>query len=104
VLEDRGIDTVAVYQAVGLYMVVTRRNIHAVTAMGRLAADLGMDYFVPQPISLAPGHPLRAELGLSSDHVAAVTTELARLYANVSTASGDTGGHEERRRWRFYLL
>src|SRR5258708_17377223 len=48
--------------------------------MGRLAADLGMDYSVPQPTSLAPGHPLRAELGLSSDHVAAVTTELARLY------------------------
>jgi MoaA/NifB/PqqE/SkfB family radical SAM enzyme len=65
---------------VGLYMVVTRRNIHAVTAMGQLAADLGMDYFVPQPISLPPGHPLRAELELSSDHVAAVTTELACLY------------------------
>jgi len=65
---------------VGLYMVVTRRNIGVVTEMGRLAADLGMDYFVPQPISLAPGHPLQAELGLSRDHVAAVTAELARLY------------------------
>lgn len=65
---------------VGLYMVVTRRNIQQVTTMGRLAADLGMDYFVPQPISLAPGHPLQAELGLSSDHVARVTTELALLY------------------------
>jgi len=65
---------------VGLYMVVTRRNIDAVTATGRLAADLGMDYFVPQPVSLAPGHPLRAELGLTSAHVRAVRRELAALY------------------------
>lgn len=61
-------------------MVVTRRNIQQVTAMGRLAADLGMDYFVPQPISLAPGHPLRSELGLASEHVTAVTRELTYLY------------------------
>jgi hypothetical protein len=62
--------------AVGLYMVVTQHNIEQMTAMGRLAADLGMDYFVPQPISLAPGHPLRSELGLASEDVTAVTKEL----------------------------
>lgn len=45
-----------------------------------LAADLGINYFVPQPISLAPGHPLRSELGLASEHVTAVTNELAHLY------------------------
>jgi hypothetical protein len=65
---------------VGLYMVVTRRNIQQVTAMGQLAADLGMDYFVPQPISLAPGHPLRSELGLVTEHATAVTKELTRLH------------------------
>jgi MoaA/NifB/PqqE/SkfB family radical SAM enzyme len=65
---------------VGLYMVVTRHNIQEVTDMGRLAADLGMDYFVPQPISLTPGHRLQAELGLDSDHVVAVGKELTRLY------------------------
>jgi sulfatase maturation enzyme AslB (radical SAM superfamily) len=42
---------------VGVYTVITRRNLSQVHEMGALAAGLGCDYYVPQPVSLAPDHP-----------------------------------------------
>ena len=65
---------------VGIYMVVTRRNIDAVPAMGRLAADLGVDYFVPQPVSLSLDHDLHDELALGRRHAPEVASALDDLY------------------------
>jgi MoaA/NifB/PqqE/SkfB family radical SAM enzyme len=71
---------------VGLYQVVTRLNIDSVTRVGALAAELGCDYFVPQPIALEPDHRLHAELSLTADHTAALRLALSRLYAQASVA------------------
>ncbi len=65
---------------VGLYSVITRRNLADVTAIPQLAAELGCDYAVPQPISLDAGHDLHDELALSPDHSAALTAAYAQLY------------------------
>lgn len=64
----------------GLYTVVTSRNIPAVTKVARMAAELGADYFVPQPISLDPAHPLHAELTLRDSDLPALTSALDDLY------------------------
>jgi len=66
---------------VGIYMVVTRRNIDAVPAMGRLAANLGVDYFVPQPVSLSADHDLHDELALDRRHAPEVASALDDLYS-----------------------
>jgi MoaA/NifB/PqqE/SkfB family radical SAM enzyme len=65
---------------VGLYAAITRRNISALGEVARLAADLGADYYVPQPISLAPGHRLHAELSLRDGDVPALAAALDDLY------------------------
>lgn len=65
---------------VGLYSVITRRNLADVTAIPRLASELGCDYAVPQPISLDTDHALHDELALSADHAATLTTAYAQLY------------------------
>jgi MoaA/NifB/PqqE/SkfB family radical SAM enzyme len=65
---------------VGLYSVTTRQNLADVTAVPQLAADLGCDYAVPQPISLDPGHDLHNELALTAEHAAAVDAAYAALY------------------------
>lgn len=59
---------------VGLYAVITRLNIDAVTSVATLATDLGCDYFVPQPIALDPGHPLHERLSLTPYDVSALRT------------------------------
>src|SRR5699024_6125060 len=41
-----------------------------------------VDYYVPQPISLAPGHNLFEELAHRPEDVAAVAEELEALYAD----------------------
>jgi MoaA/NifB/PqqE/SkfB family radical SAM enzyme len=66
----------------GLYAAVTRRNISAVTEVAALAASLGADYFVPQPISLDPGEPLYDELALREDDVPVLAAALDGLYAS----------------------
>jgi MoaA/NifB/PqqE/SkfB family radical SAM enzyme len=76
-LEARGTGTAP---TAGLYTAVTRRNISAVTEVASLAADLGADYFVPQPISLAPDHPLHGELTLREDDIPALADALDGLY------------------------
>jgi MoaA/NifB/PqqE/SkfB family radical SAM enzyme len=65
---------------VGVYTVITRRNLSQVHEMGAFAAGLGCDYYVPQPVSLAPDHPLHASLSLSARHRAAVKEGLDHLY------------------------
>ena len=67
--------------AVGVYTVLTARNLSTVVDTARLARHLGCDYFVPQPVSLAQDHPLRQTLGLTIDHLDRVSTTLDDLYA-----------------------
>ncbi|MFE2727131.1 radical SAM protein [Kitasatospora sp. NPDC059327] len=49
---------------VGIYSVLTRHTIDDMPAMGRLTAELGCDYYVPQPVTLTDDHKLHAELSL----------------------------------------
>src|SRR6266511_1469991 len=71
---------------VGIYSVITRRNIDAIVAVAGLAAQLGCDYFVPQPISLPADHPLHAELSLTAAYAAQLRAVLGRLYADPPVA------------------
>ncbi|MEV7227233.1 radical SAM protein [Polymorphospora sp. NPDC051019] len=65
---------------VGIYTVITRLNIDAVTTVAELADDLGCDYFVPQPIALDSGHPLHGELSLTPVDAPAVRAALDQLH------------------------
>lgn len=65
---------------VGLYTVITRRNLADISAVPQLAAELGCDYAVPQPIALEPTHPLHGELSLNGDHLPDLRDRLAALY------------------------
>lgn len=65
---------------VGLYTVITRRNIAALGEVARLAADLGADYYVPQPISLSSDHRLHGELALRDADVPALAAALDGIY------------------------
>jgi MoaA/NifB/PqqE/SkfB family radical SAM enzyme len=67
---------------VGIYTVVTRSRPQEITDVARLAASLGVDYYVPQPVSLAPGHRLYQQLSHTGDDAAEVGEHLARLYGN----------------------
>ncbi|MDP4511761.1 radical SAM protein [Nonomuraea turcica] len=65
---------------VGIYTVVMRERPHEITDMARLADELGVDYYVPQPISLAPDHKLFEELTHRREDAPAVAEQLGRLY------------------------
>jgi MoaA/NifB/PqqE/SkfB family radical SAM enzyme len=65
---------------IGLYSVITRSNIRAITDVAELAVDLGLDYFVPQPVSLSAGHALHQELSLRPSDYGAVAAALQNLY------------------------
>ncbi|MFE9968668.1 radical SAM protein [Streptomyces sp. NPDC005525] len=65
---------------VGIYTVVMRERPQEITNMGHLADQLGVDYYVPQPISLTPDHPLFEELTHRREDVSAVAEQLDRLY------------------------
>jgi hypothetical protein len=67
---------------IGIYTVVTRSRPQEITGMARLAANLGVDYYVPQPVSLAPGHRLYWQLSHTSSDVSDVREHLSRLYGN----------------------
>ncbi|MFG2918122.1 radical SAM protein [Kitasatospora sp. NPDC048298] len=64
---------------VGIYTVVIRERPQEITAVARLAAEIGVDYYVPQPISLPPDHKLFAERCHTGADVPAVEEELLRL-------------------------
>lgn len=65
---------------VGIYTVVMRERPQEITDMAHLADQLGVDYYVPQPISLTPDHKLFEELTHRREDVQAVAEQLARLY------------------------
>jgi MoaA/NifB/PqqE/SkfB family radical SAM enzyme len=64
---------------VGIYSVITRLNIADILAVPRLAAELGCDYAVPQPIALDAAHPLAGQLSLSKDDIPAVAAVFRQL-------------------------
>jgi MoaA/NifB/PqqE/SkfB family radical SAM enzyme len=66
---------------VGIYTVITRLNLPEITAVPQLAAGLGCDYVVPQPVSLAPDHPLAAALALTSADIPQLMEQYEELYA-----------------------
>ncbi|MFC9585820.1 radical SAM protein [Streptomyces yangpuensis] len=67
---------------VGIYTVVMRNRPQEITDVARLASDLGVDYYVPQPISLAPDHKLFDEKCHTAEDVPAVEEQLRRLQAD----------------------
>lgn len=67
---------------VGVYTVVMRDRPQEITDVARLASEVGVDYYVPQPISLPPGHKLFAERCHTPGDVAAVEDQLRRLQAD----------------------
>ncbi|MGC0314880.1 radical SAM protein [Kitasatospora acidiphila] len=64
---------------VGIYTVVIRDRPQEITGVARLAREVGVDYYVPQPISLPPDHKLFAERCHTASDVPAVEDELRRL-------------------------
>ena|GEM_PF-2256775 len=64
---------------VGVYTVVTRQNVTVIAETARLAADLGCDYFVPQPIALDRGHQLHDQLSLTVADLPGLGTQFAAL-------------------------
>lgn len=67
---------------VGIYTVVMRDRPQEITDVARLASDAGVDYYVPQPISLPADHKLFAERCHSAEDVAAVEDQLRLLQAD----------------------
>ncbi|MGW4694077.1 radical SAM protein [Kitasatospora cineracea] len=66
---------------VGIYSVITRRNLSDIVAVPTLAASLGCDYAVPQPIALDPGHRLSGQLSLTAEQVPELAARFKELYA-----------------------
>ncbi|GAA4256591.1 radical SAM protein [Dactylosporangium darangshiense] len=65
---------------VGLYTVVTRLNLADVVDVPTLGAQLGCDYAVPQPVSLAAGHELFDTLALTPADLPELQRQYQRLY------------------------
>lgn len=78
-LQARGVEPTP---TIGIYTVVTRARPQEITDVARLAVSLGVDYYVPQPISLAPDHRLFHQMTHTPDDVAAVSEQLDRLYGD----------------------
>ncbi|MGW0251134.1 radical SAM protein [Nocardia goodfellowii] len=67
---------------VGIYSVITRPTLAGMADTARFAADLGVDYFVAQPVALEPGHALYDELVLREADI----PELERVFAEIAAA------------------
>lgn len=65
---------------VGIYSVITNRNLADLEAVPRLAGQLGCDYFVPQPLALANDHDLYS-MSLTAEHVPELLARFAALIA-----------------------
>ena len=65
---------------IGLYTVITRRTLTGLLDTARLAAHLGVDYFVPQPVSLDRDHLLHDELSLREHDLPALAEALNAVY------------------------
>ncbi|MBV9024153.1 MAG: radical SAM protein [Streptomycetaceae bacterium] len=64
---------------VGIYTVVMRDRPQEITDVARLAREVGVDYYVPQPISLPPDHKLFDERCHTPEDIPAVEDQLRRL-------------------------
>ncbi|MFD8782548.1 radical SAM protein [Kitasatospora sp. NPDC059599] len=64
---------------VGIYTVVIRERPQEITDVARLAAEIGVDYYVPQPISLPRDHKLFAERCHTAADVPSVEEQLLHL-------------------------
>ncbi|GAA4198144.1 hypothetical protein GCM10022252_48090 [Streptosporangium oxazolinicum] len=69
-----------VHPRIGLYSVVTRLNIPQVVEVAKLAANLGCDYYVPQPVALERTHRFHDELSLRPEDVVPLREAFAELY------------------------
>ncbi|MFF1712257.1 radical SAM protein [Streptomyces sp. NPDC058268] len=67
---------------VGLYTVITKLNLPDITAVPQLAADLGCDYAVPQPVALPQGHSLHDTLVLTDAERPLLHEQFERLYTS----------------------
>jgi MoaA/NifB/PqqE/SkfB family radical SAM enzyme len=65
---------------VGLYSVITRLTLAGLPDTARFAAELGLDYFVPQPIALDRDHTLQDELVLREDDLADLAAVFDEIY------------------------
>jgi MoaA/NifB/PqqE/SkfB family radical SAM enzyme len=63
---------------IGIYSVITNQNLADIEAVPRLAGQLGCDYFVPQPLSVAEDHDLH-RMSLTGDHVPELLARFAAL-------------------------
>ncbi|MEW1760458.1 radical SAM protein [Streptomyces cyaneofuscatus] len=66
---------------VGLYTVITKLNLPDIVGVPQLAADLGCDYAVPQPVALPEGHDLYDTLVLTDAELPFLEAQFDRLYA-----------------------
>ncbi|MFD7577470.1 radical SAM protein [Kitasatospora sp. NPDC059817] len=66
---------------VGIYSVITRLNLADVVAVPELAASLGCDYAVPQPIALDSGHKLADTLSLTPEQLPQLRQRFKDLYS-----------------------
>jgi MoaA/NifB/PqqE/SkfB family radical SAM enzyme len=64
---------------VGVYAVITQENISHIARTGQFVAGLGADYFVVQPVSLAPDNALHDALCLDHRHREAFVEQLHHL-------------------------
>jgi len=53
---------------IGVYSVLTQHTLPQLVQTGTFVAELGADYFIPQPVSLTVDHPLHAELCIDHRH------------------------------------
>jgi MoaA/NifB/PqqE/SkfB family radical SAM enzyme len=65
---------------VGIYTVVTRDRPQEITDVALLATQIGVDYYVPQPISLAPDHALFDPMTHTPADATTVRDQLDQLY------------------------
>ncbi len=64
---------------IGIYSVLTQKNLAHALPTGKFVADLGVDYYVIQPVSLAKDHQLYHELSLDARHHDAFMQAVADL-------------------------
>ncbi|HYU74506.1 MAG TPA: radical SAM protein, partial [Ktedonobacteraceae bacterium] len=69
---------------IGVYSVISQQNLDHIVDTGRFVADLGVDYFIVQPISLTPDHTLHDELSLDARHKRVFVQQVQQLRQVVS--------------------
>lgn len=65
---------------IGVYSVITRQNLTHMVETGQFVSDLGVDYFIIQPISLTSDHPLFEELSLEACHRETFQSQVHKLH------------------------